>query len=132
MSSSTRILPLRTPRKTVHWLKEHKVKFICKEEWKSYSPDLASMDYWINGIFKRILKSRIAKNSKQLARIIRSEWKEFPLCTIRKALLSSKKHVVLMLEKQGFQIKQDLVHSANKRNFLWRGRNVIEVHVLCK
>ena len=80
--------PAHTAKKTVQWLQEHKVKFISEEEWMAYSPDLATMNYGISGISEHILKSRIAKNSKQLARVIRSKWKKFPLCTIRKALLS--------------------------------------------
>ena len=85
-----------------------KVKFINKEEWMGNSPDLAPMDFAVNGIFKKMLKKRVLKNPKQLIRVIRAEWKKFPISIIRRALMSWKKRVSLMVERLGFQFEHEL------------------------
>ena len=72
------------------------------------SADLAPMDFAINSIFKRILKKRAVNNRKQLARAVRTEWKKFPMRTIRRALLSWRDRVDLMLEARGYQFEHKL------------------------
>ena len=93
---------------TVQWLQQEKVKYISKEEWLANSPDLAQMDFSINSIFKKIVKKRSVNSATQLARMIRAEWKKFTVGIIRKRLLSWKKRIDLMTEKQGYQIEHDL------------------------
>ena len=57
--------PAHMAKKTVQWLNDHQVKYISKAKWLASLPDLAPIVFAINGIFKRILKSRVATNSKQ-------------------------------------------------------------------
>ena len=83
--------PSHVAKATVQWLTDLGVSFICKAQCMGNSPDLASMDYAINSIFKQILKKKKCNSAEQLARICKLQWNKFPLAIIRKALLSWKK-----------------------------------------
>ena len=66
-----------------------------------YSPDMAPMDYAVNGNLKTNLKRRVARNRGQLGRAIRYEWSKIKLLTIRRALRSWRKRVDMMVERFG-------------------------------
>ena len=100
--------PAHTADKTKFWLESRKINYIHKEEWMANSPDLAPLDYAINGIFKQILKSFLAENEKQLARIVRQEWKKFSISVIRRALRRWKEHVQAMIYNHGYQFEHVL------------------------
>lgn len=100
--------PAHVAKETAQWLSDQGVTFISKEEWMANSPDLAPMDYAINSIFKEILKKKICNSAQQLARICKRQWSKFPLGIIRKALLSWKKRVEMMIENKGYQIEHNL------------------------
>ena len=100
--------PSHTADFTTKWLKKRKMKWIPKEHWLSNSPDLAPMDFAVNGILRRILKRRQAYSLDELVRVAKSEWRKFPIPKIRCALLSWRKRVELMEKKCGFQFEQDL------------------------
>ena len=72
------------------------------------SPDFAPLDYAINSIFKRILKSFLTEDEKQLARIVRREWKKFPISVIRRALRRWKERVQAMTANLGYQFEHVL------------------------
>ena len=44
--------PAHASKVTQDWLKSQSVRFIPKEDWMGNSPDMAPMDYCVNGIFK--------------------------------------------------------------------------------
>ena len=75
---------------------------LIKKKWMGTSPDLALMDFAVKGIFKRMLKKRVSKNPKELARVTHAEWKSFPIFIIRQALVSWNKRLSSMLEELGF------------------------------
>ena len=100
--------PAHTADKTKRWLSERNITYIHKEEWMANSPDLAPLDYAINSIFKRILKSFLAEDEKQLARIVRREWKKFPISVIRRALRRWKERVQAMIANLGYQFEHVL------------------------
>ena len=50
--------PAHVSRQTVQWLEDRKIKFVPKAEWMANSPDLAPLDYGVNGIFKKMLSAR--------------------------------------------------------------------------
>ena len=93
--------PAHTATKVTQWLKDRKVTSILKGEWMANSPDLAAPDYAINGVFKQILKSFLAENERQLARIVRREWKKFPISVIRRALRRWKERAQAMIYNHG-------------------------------
>ena len=68
------------------------------------SPDLAAMDFAVNPNFKQIVKLKKAKDLKQPSRVIKAEWKKFPLSTIRSSFLYWKKRVNTMVREQDYQI----------------------------
>ncbi|OQV15679.1 hypothetical protein BV898_10155 [Hypsibius exemplaris] len=78
----------------VNWLQDHKIKFITKEEWMSYSPDLFSMNYGVNSIFKRRCHRHKPKNMAELV----AEWKDFSLGHCRNILKAWPKPVKTMTE----------------------------------
>ena len=61
--------PAHVAKETAQWLSDRGVTFISKAEWLANSPDLASMDFAINSIFKQILKKKKCNSAQQLARI---------------------------------------------------------------
>ena len=58
---------------TQNWLKSSGIKFIPKEDLLSNSPDLAPMDYGINGIFKRNLFHRKPETLTGLKKVMLEE-----------------------------------------------------------
>ena len=64
-----------------------------------YSPDMAPMDYAINGNLKTNLKRRVARDRGQLVRVIKYQWLKIKLLTIRYALRSWRKRVEMMVER---------------------------------
>ena len=99
--------PAHTADFVVKWITDHKVKWIPKQHWFANSPDLAPMDFAVNGILKRILKRRQAYSVDELVRVAKSEWRKFPIPKIRSALISWRKRVERMEKKSGFQFQQD-------------------------
>ena len=100
--------PAHTATKVTQWLKDRKATSILKGEWMANRPDLAPLDYAINGMFKLILKSFLAENEKQLARTVRREWKKFSVSVIRRALRRWKERVQAMIYNHGYQFEHIL------------------------
>ena len=69
------------------------------------SPDLAPMDYGINGIFKPALFGRKAKTLKGLKRVMVEEWKRIPFEKIENTINAWPKRVKTMIKNRGFQIE---------------------------
>lgn len=80
--------PAHIHHETIKWLQDREINFITKEEWMANSPDLAPMDYAVNGIFKGICNGHQAKDSNQLVRIAKRAWKDFVLEKIQSSLLA--------------------------------------------
>ena len=51
---------------TQEYFKQEKLKYIPAKEWMPYSPDMAPMDYAINGNLKTNLKHRVARDRGQM------------------------------------------------------------------
>jgi hypothetical protein len=100
--------PAHTSAETVQWLRDHNVKFIPKEDWMANSPDMAPLDYGVNGILKKKLSSRRVTTVAGMERTIKEEWKKFDLRTVRNILSSWKQRVEVMIEHHGFHIEQVL------------------------
>lgn len=100
--------PAHVAAKTGQWLVDHKFSYIPKQDWLSNSPDLAPMDYAINYVFKKFLNAKVVKSRAQLVRSIRTAWSKVQITVIRRALLSWKRRVGMMLEKFGYQYEQEL------------------------
>ena len=47
---------------------------IPAQDWMPYNPDMAPMDFAINGNLKRNVKRRAARGRVQLVRAVRYEW----------------------------------------------------------
>lgn len=97
--------PAHASRKTQQWLEAHHPNFIRKEEWPGNSPDLAPMDFCINGLFKKNLWKRGGTTLTGLKRVMLQEWKKIDLSVIQSALRSWPKRVKLMIERKGFHVE---------------------------
>ena len=97
--------PAHQANKTQEYLRKSRVKFVPKEYWLGNSPDLAPMDFAVNGIFKNLLFKKKPRAKGGFERAIKTEWLKLPMDKIRKALKSWKGRVKLMLERKGYQIE---------------------------
>ena len=100
--------PAHTTDFTSKWMKDRKVKWIPKEHWFANSPDVAPMEFAVNGTFKKNLKKRQAYSVDEQVRVAKSEWRKFPIHKIRFALLSWHKRAELTEKSRGFQLEQNL------------------------
>ena len=98
--------PAHVSRQTVQWLEDRKIKFVPKAEWMANSPDLAPLDYGVNGIFKKMLSARRVTTVNGMEKAIYDVWSNFNIKTVRKILSSWKSRVEHMIERKGFQIEQ--------------------------
>ena len=87
--------------KTQEVFDHYKNTCIPAKEWMPYSPDMAPMDYALNGNLKTNLKRRVARDRGQLVRAIKYQWSKIKLLTIRRALRSWRKRVEMMLARFG-------------------------------
>ena len=78
--------PSHTADVTQQWLVDSGQKFILKEHWPPYSPDISPLDYGVNGNLKRILTGRKCKDLDGLARVVKKVWDEYDIKKIRNAL----------------------------------------------
>jgi hypothetical protein len=97
--------PAHKSAKTVKWLESRGYKFIPEADWPANSPDLSPMDYSINGIFKRRLWARRARNLKSLMRAMREEWKKIDLKLCRGTMNGWAPRVKKMLDNKGYQFE---------------------------
>ena len=91
--------------KTQEVFDQYKITCIPAKEWTPYSPDMAPMDYAINGNLKTNLKRRVARDRGQLVRAIKYQWLKKKLLTIRRALKSWRKRVEMMLARFGDHVE---------------------------
>ena len=94
--------------KTQEVFDQYKITWIPAKEWMPYSPDMAPMDYAINGNLKTNLKRRVARDRGQLVRAIKYQWSKIKLLTIRRALRSWPKRVKMMVERFGDDVEHIL------------------------
>ena len=94
--------------KTQEVFDQYKITCIPAKEWMPYSPDMAPMDYAINGNLKTNLKRRVARDRGQLVRAIKYQWSKIKLLTIRRALRSWPKRVKMMVERFGDHVEHIL------------------------
>ena len=94
--------------KTQEIFDQYEITCIPAKEWMPYSPDMAPMDYAINGNLKTNLKRRVARDRGQLVRAIKYQWSKIKLLTIRRALRSWRKRVKMMVERFGDHVEHIL------------------------
>jgi hypothetical protein len=90
------------------WLKNSGIKFIPKEHWMGNSPDLAPMDYAINGIFKWALFDHEANTILGLKRVMTSVWSEISLEVICNSLRCWQDRVQMMINSGGHHIEHKI------------------------
>ena len=100
--------PAHASKVTQDWLKSQSVRFIPKEDWMGNSPDMAPMDYCVNGIFKWELFDHAPSTVKGLKRIMTSVWNSLDQDVIKRALRSWPDRVKLMLKKSGGHVEHIL------------------------
>lgn len=100
--------PAHASVKTQNWLKNSGLKFIPKEHWMGNSPDLAPMDFCVNGLFKWKLFDHAATTVVGLKRVMRKVWSDLDQTKINNALRSWSKRVKLMIEMRGLQFEHVL------------------------
>ena len=96
---------------TQEWLRNSGIKFIPKEHWIGNSPDLAPMDFCVNGLFKWKLFDHAATTVAGLKQVMRKVWSNLDQSKIKNALRSWPKRVKLMIERQGLQMEHVLKNS---------------------
>ena len=100
--------PCHRATKTRKGFDHYKITCIPAKEWMPYSPDMASMDYAINGNLKTNLKRRVVRDRGQLVRAIKYQWLKIKLLTIRRELRSWRKRVKMMAERFGDHVEHIL------------------------
>ena len=100
--------PSHRAAKTQDFLRDQDFKCIPPEEWMPYSPDMAPMDYAINGNLKINLKRRVARDRGRLVRAVRYEWSKLKIATIRRALRSWRVRVEMMVKRFGDHVEHVL------------------------
>ena len=93
--------PSHTARKTTEWLDANGFKYISKEEWLPYSPELSPMDFFANGYLKSKLKRRQYKTLDGMLRCAKDEWNKIPLELFQRALASWSKRVLAVHKARG-------------------------------
>ena len=82
--------PAHKAQKTVNYLNDVGQNFIPEEEWMANSPDMAPLDYCVNGILKGKISHRKPTNVPGMNRVIKEELAGFDLEIIRSALSAWK------------------------------------------
>ena len=93
---------------TQEYFKQQRLQYIPAKEWMPYSPDMAQMDYAINGNLKTNLKCRVARDRGQLVRAVRYEWSKIKILTIRRVLKSWRARVETMVKRFGDHVEDVL------------------------
>ncbi|OWA54703.1 hypothetical protein BV898_19104 [Hypsibius exemplaris] len=70
---------------TQEWLRNSGIKFIPKEHWMGNSPDLAPMDFCVNGLFKWKLFAHATTTVAGLKRVMRKVWSNLDQSKINNA-----------------------------------------------
>ncbi|GAV04995.1 hypothetical protein RvY_15187 [Ramazzottius varieornatus] len=86
---------------TQEWMEENHPNYIADHVWMANSPDLAPLDYAINGILKNILGERKVTTVAGLSKILKGVCANFDLGIIRRSLLSWECRVQKMLDRRG-------------------------------
>ncbi|GAV01008.1 hypothetical protein RvY_11786 [Ramazzottius varieornatus] len=97
--------PSHTANLTMQHLKDHCVKYIPKEIWMANSPELAPLDYGINGNLKKILSERKATTIKGLISVIKTFCESYDIAEIRSTLSSWQGRVQTMLDRHGGHVE---------------------------
>ena len=97
--------PSHRSKKTIDWLKEHKIKYTTSEQWIPKSPDAAPMDYFVWGYLKNQFKKKNIKNTAVLKCALNKAWKGLPQEMIDRALQSWPKRVHNIYKTKGGNIE---------------------------
>ena len=100
--------PSHRATKSQDFLREQNMKWIPPKEWMPYSPDMAPMDFAINGNLKTSLKRRVARDRGRLVRAVRYEWSKLKIAPIRRALRSWRTRVEMMVKRFGDYVEHVL------------------------
>ena len=98
--------PAHVAAKTQAFLQNTGIDFIPPTKWMGNSPDLALMDFCVNGIFKWELFDRQPKTLDGLKRVAREVWHNLDQETIRNAFRSWYSRVEMMIKNHGYHIEQ--------------------------
>ena len=97
--------PAHTAKATVTWLEESKVKYILQAHWMANAPDLAPLDYAVNGNLKRILSDRKATTIKGLTSVIDNVCCNYNLGVIRNTVSSWQSRVQKLIDIFGDHVE---------------------------
>ena len=97
--------PSHRSKMTLEFLKSSKINFITPEEWIPKSPDAAPMDYFVWGFLKNRLRKKNIKDTADLKRQLKREWKSLPQELIDRALESWPKRVYKIYQAKGNHIE---------------------------
>ncbi|GAV05131.1 hypothetical protein RvY_15307 [Ramazzottius varieornatus] len=92
---------------TQNWMEEHHPNYIPEDHWMANSPNLAPLDYAINGILKKNSGERKVTTIAGLSKVLHEVCANFDLGVIRRSLLSWESRVQKMLDKKGDYIELD-------------------------
>ena len=92
--------------KTYQWLKDHKIKYITKDESLPNSPKISPMDYFANGYFKNRLSKRQFTTMKGMLAASKQEWSRIPLEMFQNALSSWSKRALAIHKARGNDVPQ--------------------------
>lgn len=97
--------PAHKANNTVQYLTNVGQTYIPEGEWMANSPDLAPLDYCVNGILKSRISRRKPTTVPGMKRVIRQEIAGLDLSVIRAALSAWEGRVQEMVKCDGYQIE---------------------------
>jgi len=100
--------PAHASKKTQKWLADSGINFIPAAEWMGNSPDMAPMDFSINGIFKWKLFDKAASSILGLKRVMTTVWSGLSRELCVKTLKSWPKRVKMMILSGGLHVEHKL------------------------
>ena len=108
--------PAHKAKKTQDWLRNSGIDFIPQEKWLGNSPDLASMDYCVNGIFKWKLFDRQPTTIEGLKRVMTKVWENLDQEKVVNALRAWPNRVQMMIDSHGNHVEHKLSGGKNFEN----------------
>ena len=100
--------PAHAGKKTQAWLENSEFDYIPKELWMGNSPDMALMDFCVNGYFKQQLFDRHPTTLAGLKRVAVEVWEGLDQGVIQRGFQSWVGRVQMMVDNYGHHVEHKL------------------------
>ena len=98
-------VPTHTSNASQTWLRKNIPRFIAKDEWPLYSPDLNPMDYSVWSILESRVCAKSHKSINSFKRKLKEEWEKIPQEVLRAAVEALPSRVSSVIQNKGGYIE---------------------------